>query len=81
MSDHPPIPPGCKCLIETCGFDGGKIIVLEAGYFWIFNRKIIAAVAEVAWRKEAEAEKRRNPYRIPVRALENATAWRKWGDK
>ncbi|HUT57603.1 MAG TPA: hypothetical protein VNA25_07100 [Phycisphaerae bacterium] len=100
MSDHPPIPPNSPFFIydENAGwyFKWCRYIRCLAGNHSPLTRQIIAAVAEVAWRKEYEQrEKRRmdgysgGVYQIGLtesspdvkEAKANTRAWRAWGEK
>ena len=87
MADHPPIPPNHPRFFERNGctyFDKVGPIDLFGGK----DRETVAAVAEVAWRK-AFYEKTRGVSDNYVLAscenssieLENAHAWRRWGDQ
>jgi hypothetical protein len=95
---HPPIPEGSK--IRT--WDEGKVAELDlcgislwsGSSYW--HRHIIAAVAEVAWRRESErldeslyAMERVGTgsasYRAEIKAqydaaMEAAEQWRAWGE-
>lgn len=77
----PPIPPNCEILFKksddeisyfkTPDFESSIKYGVEFGW-----RPIIAAVAEVAWRKEM----RRIDIEFNARATDNAAAWREWGE-
>lgn len=80
----PPIPPNCDILYEP---------VASRGPYWIINnlavtsicledtdkddRKIIAAVARCAWLDEAAT----GPKCLEQLALNNAAAWKLWGEQ
>ena len=89
MTDqHPPIPPNCP-------YFEGNDFVDQNGARWntdcldLFDhyntamRPIIAAVAEVAWRKEAERLRAIRGCATSciamVKACDNADLWREWG--
>ena len=105
MTNHPPIPPNCPYFFENKDgaffsvVDGQKPLMQQVGatIIRLCNvspewRPIIAAVAEVAWRKEAERlEEQRSGCndeaefcrvgREIVDVLSNAAHWRAWGEE
>jgi len=93
MSETPPIPPGCECLVPINGElrlhvrlpDGTAYARPDA--YW---RPIIAAIARCAWLDEAErihrevlSEKKAivGWYEGTQAAFANAELWRKWGEE
>jgi hypothetical protein len=98
---HPPLPPNCPMLRDDGNMgiyllvDDGAPVVSEA--LGTYSRQTIAAVAEVAWRKEAERHDetlyamervgtgsdgyRAEIYAKYIEAMAAAEQWRAWGEK
>lgn len=89
MPNHPAIPPNCKHFVcMSPRMNGDHIYGLKvASMTWPIGTKqlrpITAAVAEVAWYREAERlEAKSSMYLDLILASEkNALAWRSWGER